>query len=1055
MKLTALFVRRPTLVFALLAAIALAGYLAATTLVQQLNPNIPNPSITISVNYSGAPTTVMRDSIVAPIEDQIAGTSNLSTVSSTIESGAASISASFATTSNPTTDLVNVQKAVAAASQYLPRDLTSPVVGISDPSEQTVSTFSLTSTTLTPAQLSAIAQSQVVPAFQALPNVSNVYVNGAVIPAFEVSVDPRELAAYGLTLNDVVTTIGASNVRAPGGTAYEANRQTQIDVRGDITTPESVLQLPLRAPQALPAASLDAWTAAAGTVRIGDVARVTAGIEPRTSIASMNGIGGVAINVQKTSSSSEIDAANGVNAALPAIAKRFPSITFGLIENTALVTKANLDGVFRTLFEGIAFTGIVMLLFLGSWRNAAVVLISIPASLAFTLFVMKLANLTIDTVSLLGMTLVIGILVDDSTVVLENIDRHFSRGDSPREAAVRGRSEIGVAAIVITLVDVVVFLPIAFIPGQVGRNLLEFGVVIVIATLTSLAVSFTITPALAGNWSLRSTWRPWPVIRAFDRGFEGVRRGFVTRVLPWALRHGAFVVAGSLVATVAAVSLVPLGVIGEEYIPPVDRGEIFVQIVYPVGTPLATTSAGVLALEEKLLNLRDVDVDLTTAGSYSAPFGGQVTQSNVGQVHVWLRPNRTAPTASLVPIVGRIARETLPGALTIVVPETGHGTGQPIDEIVADRSGADPTAAAAAVYALMQRTPGAANVITSAAALTPQVTLAFDRAKMRALDVSIGTAALAARAAFGGAIATQFETQNGIEQVQVLYPLGDRHRLDGLASIPVRTNGGALVHLGDFTTVTYAPAPPLITRVDRQSIIHVSANVAPGATLSGVQAAFDRGVPGLHLPASIGVHPVPLGQQDLMRQTLAGLGGSLVISIALVFVLMVALYDSYRSPLIVMFSVPVAAVGALGALALTHETLNLYSLIGTILLVGLAAKNGILLVDYANTLRERGRGKLRAIVESVDARFRPIAMTSLSVIVGNLPLALALEPGSQARASLGTVVVGGIASSLVLTLVVVPVMYLALSPERYGEAAPRPSWYARLRRSFGSRPART
>ncbi len=1049
MNLTSLFVRRPTLAFALLAAIALAGYLAATTLVRQLNPNVPNPSVTISVTYGGASTTVMRDSIVAPIEDQIAGTSNLATVASTIESGAASISASYATSSDPNTDLVNVQKAVQAASQYLPRDLTAPVVSISDPSEQTVSTFSLTSTTLAPARLSAIAQSQVVPAFQALANVSNVYVNGAVIPAFEVSVDPRKLAAYGLTLGDVVSTIGASNVRAPGGTAYEANRQTQIDVRGDITTPANVLQLPLRAPQALPSSALDAWTAAAGTVRIGDVARVTAAAEPRTSFASLNGIGGVAINVQKTSSSSEIDAANGVNAALPAIAKRFPDITFGLIENTALVTQANLDSVFRTLLEGIAFTGVVMLFFLGSWRNAAVVLVSIPASLAVTLFVMKLAHLTIDTVSLLGMTLVIGILVDDSTVVLENVERHFARGASARDAAIAGRSEIGIAAIVITLVDVVVFLPIAFIAGQVGRNLLEFGVVIVIATLTSLAVSFTITPALAGNWSLHARPLAWAPIVAFERGFDAVRRGFVRRALPWALRHGGVVVAASLVATVAAVSLVPLGIVGEEYIPPVDRGEVFVQVVYPVGTPLATTTAGVLALEDKLLKLRDVRVDLTTAGTFSAPFGGQVTQSNVGQVHVWLRPDRATPTVAWVGTIGRIARETLPGALAIVVPETGHGTGQPIDEIVSDRGGGDPTAAARAVYALMQRTPGAANVITSAAALAPQMSMVFDRAKARALDVSIATAATAARAAFGGALATQFETRDGIEQVQVIYPLADRRALAELASVQVRSGDGALVHLGDFTTLTYAPAPPLITRVDRASIVHVSANVAPGASLSGVQAAFDRGLAGLHLPNTIAVRPVPLGQQDLMRQTLAGLGGSLVVSIALVFVLMVALYDSYRSPLVVMFSVPVAAVGALGALALARETLNLYSLIGTILLVGLAAKNGILLVDYANTLRARGRGKLRAIVESVETRFRPIAMTSLSVVVGNVPLALALEPGSQVRASLGTVVIGGIVSSLALTLVVVPIAYLALAP-----AARAATSGERARASETSRPAR-
>jgi len=239
------------------------------------------------------------------------------------------------------------------------------------------------------------------------------------------------------------------------------------------------------------------------------------------------------------------------------------------------------------------------------------------------------------------------------------------------------------------------------------------------------------------------------------------------------------------------------------------------------------------------------------------------------------------------------------------------------------------------------------------------------------------------------------------------------------------------VHLGDFTTLQWAPAPPLITRVDRNTVIDVSANVAPGASLSNVQKAFMKALPSLHLPRNIVVRPRPNGQQDLMGQTLVGLGSSLILSVVLVFLLMVALYNSYRSPLIILFSVPVAAVGALGALAITRETLNLFSLIGTILLVGIVTKNGILLVDYANTLRERGLTKLAAIQESAFTRFRPIIMTSISVVAGNVPLALALEPGSEVRASLGVVVIGGILSSLVLTLVLVPVMYMVLAPERF------------------------
>jgi HAE1 family hydrophobic/amphiphilic exporter-1 len=277
--------------------------------------------------------------------------------------------------------------------------------------------------------------------------------------------------------------------------------------------------------------------------------------------------------------------------------------------------------------------------------------------------------------------------------------------------------------------------------------------------------------------------------------------------------------------------------------------------------------------------------------------------------------------------------------------------------------------------------------------------------------------------------------------VQVIYPQQLQTRVAEIASIPIRSSTGQIVHLGDFAYFVSAPVSPLITRVDRNTVIHISGNIAPGASLSGVQNAFLQRVKALNLPANIQVRPRPLGQQDFMQQTLVGLGTSLVLSIMLVFLLMVALYNSYRAPFIIMFSVPVAAVGAIGALWITGSTLNLFSLIGTILLVGIVTKNGILLVDYANTLRERGESKLKAIQESAYTRFRPIIMTSISVIAGNIPLALALEPGSSVRSSLGVVVIGGITSSLILTLVLVPIMYVLLAPEHFvpSHAATGPS----------------
>ncbi|HMD02583.1 MAG TPA: efflux RND transporter permease subunit, partial [Candidatus Baltobacteraceae bacterium] len=569
--------------------------------------------------------------------------------------------------------------------------------------------------------------------------------------------------------------------------------------------------------------------------------------------------------------------------------------------------------------------------------------------------------------------------------------------------------------------------------------LAEFAIVVVVATVTSLFVSFTITPAMAALWSLRSNWHPPKIVEKFTQGFDWLRDWYHQRALPWALDHGKLVAALCALSFVGSIALVGLGVVGEEFIPPTDRGELFLQLQFPLGTPLSIVKDGVFKLEGLINGQKDVAHEYTVAGAYAASFGGFVTQGNVGQIHVFLKDNRSISTDAWVAKFTAIARKEIPGAMTVVVPVTGTGGGnaQPIDYLVTDVSGGDPTAAAVKVLGVLAHTPGATSANSSGTALAPQVEVRFDRVKMQALNVDLSQAAEAAGAAFGGNVATQFETPQGLEQVQVIYPLVFSHEIDTLKAIPIRTNGGWIVHLGDFTTFASVPTSPLITRTDRNDVIHVDANVAPGASLSNVQTAFQRRLANAGLPSNILVRPAPLGQQDFMHQTLLGLGSTMILSVILVFLLMVALYNSYRSPFIILFSVPVAAVGAVTSLLITHKTLNLFSLIGIILLIGIATKNGILIVDYANTLRKRGKAELEAIKESAFTRFRPIVMTSCSVMLGNLPLALALEPGQSSRASLGIVVIGGVFSSLVLTLLLVPIVYMWMAPKQFGRDAPQ------------------
>ncbi|MBV9332823.1 MAG: efflux RND transporter permease subunit, partial [Candidatus Eremiobacteraeota bacterium] len=554
-SLTRLFINRPTLVFVIVALMMFAGILSTATIVKQLYPDVSQPTVTIQVEYSGASVTEMRDNIVQPIEQSLSGTADLQTVNSVVQQGRASISAIFDISSDTATDLALTNKAIQAAERYLPTNLTPPTVNLYDPTQSVVVTLAIYSQKLSLARLALYAQNVIAPQLEQVPGISFANVGGLVTPAYEVVIDPVRLAASNLTLNDIVNTLQQNNQRVPGGFAYEPNRQTTIDVRGDIYSLDTVRNLAiipaggangsaagnaiaqvqnyLGGVSTLPGV-VNPWTASNSVVRIGDVATVTEAYEPRLQYAQISGRPGLFMQVQKAAAGSEVTASNNVLAALPQIERRFPEINFRVINVQSKFTQQQITIVTRTLMLAILLTGIAMIFFLRSWRSAIVVCISIPTSLAIAISVMKMMHLTIDTISLLGMSLVIGILVDDSTVVLENIERHFTElKEPPEEAAVRGREEIGAAAVVITLVDVVVFLPIAFIQGQVGRQIAEFAIVVVISTLTSLFVSFTITPTLAGLWALRSHWKPWSVVDWFGRKFDDTRTWYTQRVLPW------------------------------------------------------------------------------------------------------------------------------------------------------------------------------------------------------------------------------------------------------------------------------------------------------------------------------------------------------------------------------------------------------------------------------------------------------------------------------------------------------------------------------------------
>ncbi len=422
------------------------------------------------------------------------------------------------------------------------------------------------------------------------------------------------------------------------------------------------------------------------------------------------------------------------------------------------------------------------------------------------------------------------------------------------------------------------------------------------------------------------------------------------------------------------------------------------QLTFPTGTPLATTNAAIADLTQQIAQIPDVDKQTGTAGSYQAGFGGSVTQGSVGQIHVFLKDNRKHSTNYWATALTQLARKKYARGNPVAIPATGTGGGnaQPIDyNITSDND--DPNPYAAKILSVLESTPGIVHAVSNASILAPQVDVVFDRERARALDVDIASAANGIRAAFGGATAAQFFTDLGVKYVQVTYPQSAQSSVDEINRIPVRTKTGQVTYAGDVSRLVQDPNTPLITRTNRQTVVHVSANTTPGIALSNVQRSFLQRVAALHLPNTVHVIPNARGQQQNLAETVSGMGFALILSFTLVYLLMVALYDSYVLPIIIMFAIPVASVGALGSLAIANQTLNLFSLIGTVMLIGLVSKNGILLVDFANHRIRAGIDRYTAIRESAQERFRPIIMTTASMIAGMLPIAVALEPGSEVR----------------------------------------------------------
>ncbi len=1157
MWLTRFAISRPVITAMVFIALAIFGIIAFTQIGRSANPpGTDFPVVVVYSSYPGASPQEMERLVVKPIEDQLNNIDNLDQLSASAQEGVATIVVQFKLGTNLDLAAINVQSAVDTARVYLPVDLNPPNVEKNGASQPLLD-IAVSSRNLGPTQLADFVNNKLEPIFKAIPNVQTVDIYGASDREFHVEPIPERLIGANATLGDVYAAVAANNANLPGGILRQRTQETSVSVHAEINSADDLLGIPLMIPGS-----------SNKNMKVGDVAYAfDSHVEP-TSISHYDGQPRIYVELGRNIAADEITSTKVAREHIQQIAAQFPELTFNEIDAPADYTQKSLNGVWQSLMEGIVLTMLVMLLFLHAWRNAIVIMIAIPSSILATFVLMKSFGFHLDTMSLMGLSLIIGILVDDSIVVLENITRHRDLGEDPIDAAINGRSEIGGAAVAITMVDVVVFLPIAFLPGIVGAYLREFGAVIVIATLFSLLVSFTLTPLLAAKWSVRrrtqerpqwldwlGSWKvnlglclaavvaffiPWPLpelrqilpvmvgavllLNFFVQRYDRILNWYRNTALPYALAHGLFVVfvcvvlvlnsltlamgAGATtiglnvfilvlvaiwhavgylfrrripeskigyrwstspnghsrnallmrragdaiknaprivvrwfyatgtggrltIATFAlpialAILLPLLGPVDFDFVPQVQTGEISMTVTYPPGTPIATTSKYVSALEQGIMKVDGIKSVSSTVGRKPQGWGSAIGD-NYARLNAQTLPERRHDTYKIIDQVRKLAY-LVPGGDFQVAGDSGGGSGA---SIFYSLSGPEDAIAPAAekVAQFLRNTPGSVNVQTSNEAAAPRLNVNIDAQKAEILGISPSEAANAARLAIDGAVATRVRAENGLVDVRVQFPLADRKTVDQLQDVRVRAQDGTLVPLADIATLQWTKAPLQIKRLNRQRVVDVYGDTLPGYSLGAVTSPLEKELkkPGF-LPE--GVALTAQGDTQYMNETMANMGVALLTSFMLVYMLMVILYGSFLEPLIVMLCVPLAIIGALTALSLMHrlepnagQSLNLISMIGIVMLFGLVAKNGILLVDYSNTLCRRGMRVRDAVLQAAGTRFRPILMTTCAMIFGMLPLSLGFAEGGEWRQAMGTVIIGGLMSSLILTLFLVPMIY--------------------------------
>ncbi|WP_342330469.1 efflux RND transporter permease subunit [Pedobacter sp. FW305-3-2-15-E-R2A2] len=1022
MKITEISIKRPTLVIVVFTVLTLMGLLSYFSLSYELLPKFSNNVVSISTIYPGASPNEVENTVTKKIEDAVSSMENIKKLNAVSYESLSVVTITLNDKANVDLSLNEAQRKVNAILADLPTDVKPPSLNKFSLDDLPVITMSA-SAKMDDAAFYDLIDKRIAPILSRVTGVAQVNLVGGQEREIVVGLDADRIQGYGLSVPQIQQAILTSNLDFPTGSVKTENQDVLIRLSGKYKSIDELRNLVV------------STSKAGAQIRLSDVADVQDAQKEVEKIARIDRKGAIAIQIIKQSDANAVEVSKGMHKIVETLQQDYKAnnLKMLIVNDSSIFTLESADAVIHDLILAIVLVAFVMLFFLHSIRNAAIVMVSIPASLIATFIGIGLFGYTLNLMSLLGLSLVVGILVDDAIVVLENIYRHMEMGKNKVRAAYDATAEIGFTVVSITLVIVVVFFPIAVSSGLVSNILRQFCVVVIIATLLSLVTSFTIVPLLSSRFGKLEKIEGKNAFGRFILWFEKQLHQFtvwVTGILEWTLRHKAITLIGVFLLLLSSCGLTIGGFIGTEFFPKSDKGEFLVQIELPKDASIEKTNQVTQQAEAFLQTKKEITQLITTVGQSSGDFGGTQATAYKSEINVKLveRKDREDESSIYATKVSRELAKFLVGAKVKTVPISilGIAENAPIDMVV---MGSDLDSAmkyAEGAMKVLSKIQGSAEIKLSVEKGSPEINVQVDRDKMAALGLTLQTVGTTMQTAFSGNTDGKYRKGEYEYDINIRYQTFNRKDIDDVRNLIFINANGEQVKLSQFADIKEGAGPSQLERRDKSTSVSVKAQSIgrpTGTIVAELQTRLEEMEKNGQLKKPVGVSYVWAGDQENQSEGFGTLGIALMASIILVYLIMVALYDSFVYPFVVMFSIPLSVIGALLALALTNNSLGIFTILGLIMLIGLVAKNAIILVDFTNQMKAEGKSTHEALVLANHARLRPILMTTIAMVIGMLPIALASGAGAEWKNGLAWVIVGGLTSSLFLTLIVVPVMY--------------------------------